>query len=98
MLRLTTVNAVLKCPSMLARTNPAILDDLRFALDVLEESSHLGLDSKYAAKLKTLIEGQITRGEQVLKRLPVHAVAAQSRRVTTEFSAFQGRKLPSTKG
>jgi hypothetical protein len=59
---------------MLAERNPAILDDLRFALNVLQESSNLGLDAQYTAKLVSVIQQQIERGEAVLHRPPSLAV------------------------
>ena len=31
-------------------------NDLRFALDVIEERSHLGLDPQYVAKLRSVVE------------------------------------------
>jgi hypothetical protein len=33
--------------------------DLRYALDVLEEYSHLGLDDEYANKLREILERQL---------------------------------------
>jgi len=51
---------------MLAERNPAILVHLRFALQVLEERSHLGLDAEYTGKLASVIRGQIERGEVAL--------------------------------
>ena len=50
--------------------NPLVIEDLQFALDVLQESSHLGLDSDYTAKLKAVIEKQMERRKGTLKRLP----------------------------
>lgn len=41
--------------------NTVIAADLNFALDVLQESSHLGLDSEYSAKIKAVIEKQLRR-------------------------------------
>ena len=69
---------------MLAERNPAILENLRFALNVLQESSHLGLDGQYTARLQAVIQGQIARGEQALQRHPAHAASAQARTVGTE--------------
>jgi hypothetical protein len=52
--------------------NPQIANDLRFALDVLQESSHLGLDSEYTSKLQALIQTQIRRREATRDpRLPI---------------------------
>ena len=36
-----------------------LIDDLRFAIDVMDEYSHLGLDSEHASKLRTLMQRQI---------------------------------------
>jgi hypothetical protein len=47
---------------------PTVLDDLRFALQVLQEDSYLGLDPEYASKLQSVILRQIERGEQGLNR------------------------------
>jgi hypothetical protein len=55
---------------MLAERNPAILVHLRFALEVLEERSHLGLDAEYSEKLSSVIRHQIERGKEALKPPP----------------------------
>jgi hypothetical protein len=55
---------------MLAERNPAILVHLRFALKVLEERSHLGLDAEYARKLASVIRQQIEHGEEALNPPP----------------------------
>jgi hypothetical protein len=44
---------------------PAVIDDLEFALQVLQEGSGLGLDPEYASKLQSVIRRQIERGERV---------------------------------
>lgn len=44
----------------------ARVEDLRFALSVMEEHSHLGLDSEYASKLRSLMLRQIAETEQDL--------------------------------
>ena len=46
---------------MMHDNNPAFLDDLRFAIKVMDEHSHLGLDSEYASKLRTLMLRQIEK-------------------------------------
>lgn len=61
---------------MFAEWNPSFLDDLRFALDVLQESSHLGLDAEYTEKLTSVIRQQIERGENALNRQPSFVVPA----------------------
>ena len=47
--------------------NPAYVDDLRFALEIMDEYSHLGLDSEHASKLRSLMLRQIARAEEVFK-------------------------------
>ena len=59
---------------MLAERNPSLIDDLRFALRVLQERSGLGLDSEYASKLQSVIVQQIQRGEMALRRGPSVAI------------------------
>ena len=63
---------------MLAARNSAILDDLRFALNVLQESSNLGLDAQYTRKLVSVIQQQIERGEAALNRPPSLALAEKA--------------------
>jgi hypothetical protein len=50
--------------------NAVIAEDLRFALDVLQESSHLGLDSEHSSRLRELIQKQIKWREATLNRRP----------------------------
>jgi len=47
---------------------PSLIDDYRFALQVLQERSNLGLDSEYASKIRSVILEQIERGEAALNR------------------------------
>jgi hypothetical protein len=47
---------------------PQVIDDLRFALQVLQEGSCLGLDPEYASKLQSVILRQIDCGEHALDR------------------------------
>jgi hypothetical protein len=49
--------------------NAVIAEDLRFALDVLQESAHLGLDSEHSSTLQALIQKQIKRREATLRRV-----------------------------
>jgi hypothetical protein len=63
---------------MLAARNPAILDDLRFALNVLQESSNLGLDAQYTRKLVSVIQQQIEMGAAALNRPPSLALAEKA--------------------
>ena len=43
------------------------VDDLRFALEVMDEYSHLGLDSEHAAKLRSLMLEQIAKAAEALR-------------------------------
>ena len=47
--------------------NPTYVDDLRFALEIMDECSHLGLDSEHASKLRSLMLQQISRAEEAQK-------------------------------
>ena len=47
--------------------NPAYVEDLRFALEIMDEYSHLGLDSEHAAKLRSLMQQQIAKAEDALR-------------------------------
>jgi hypothetical protein len=47
--------------STLPKLDPAV--ELRFALDVMEESSHLGLDDEYASRLRKILERRIAQAE-----------------------------------
>ena len=47
--------------------NPTYVDDLRFALAIMDEYSHLGLDSEHASKLRTLMLEQIAKAEEALR-------------------------------
>ena len=40
---------------MSALMNPELVSDLQFALDVMEEKTHLGLDDKSAGDLKSIL-------------------------------------------
>jgi hypothetical protein len=54
--------------------SPTYIDDIRFALDVMDEHSHLGLDSEHAAKLRLLMLEQIEKAEKAPKRAPFMAI------------------------
>ena len=41
------------------RTKSDLVDDLRYALDVMEESSHLGLDNEAAGRLREILTRRI---------------------------------------
>jgi len=40
---------------MISENNSTYVDDLRFALEVMEQRSSLGLDREYAARLRSVI-------------------------------------------
>jgi hypothetical protein len=48
---------------MISANNPALVADLRFALDVLDERSHLGLDSEYHSRIRFLLLAEIKDAE-----------------------------------
>lgn len=48
---------------MIPENNPALIADLRFALEVLDERSHLGLDSEYHARIRSLLLTEIKEAE-----------------------------------
>jgi hypothetical protein len=58
--------------SMETTTNSDAATDLRYALDVMEEYSHLGLDDEFAGKLKQILVKRIKEAEAA-----VSAEAAQ---------------------
>jgi hypothetical protein len=49
-------------------------DELRYALEVLEEYSHLGLDDEYAKRLRQILERRIGRVEETESCSPAHPV------------------------
>jgi hypothetical protein len=50
-------------PSMETTTSSDAATDLRYALDVMEEYSHLGLDDEFAGKLKQILLKRIKEAE-----------------------------------
>ena len=48
------------------RPNPALLMELRYALNVLEECSHLGLDEDGASRIRRILLQQISKTESAL--------------------------------
>ena len=57
-----------------------LAEDLQYALDVMEEYSHLGLDDQHASKLREILQRNIAEAEQALSccpadpvRFPAHA-------------------------
>jgi hypothetical protein len=55
---------------MIAERNPSLIDDLRFALSVLQERSGLGLDRFYLSKIRSVILQQIEQGQAALDHRP----------------------------
>ena len=60
---------------MFAETHALLVNDLRFALEVMEDRSHLGLSDERAARLRALIERRISEEDRASHR-PVQAVPA----------------------
>jgi hypothetical protein len=58
---------------MISDSNSTYAADLRFALDVMEEHSCLGLDREYSAKLRSVMLRQIERAEADQVRSPEHS-------------------------
>jgi hypothetical protein len=56
---------------MFADTTAVFIADLRFALEVMEDRSHLGLSAERAAKLRTLMQLRISAAEKALGKNPV---------------------------
>ena len=48
--------------------------ELRYALDVMEEYSHLGLDDEYAGKLRDILVRRIEEAETALSVEPANPV------------------------
>ena len=67
---------------MIPDSSPSYSADLRFALNVLDEESHLGLDSEYALQLQTVILKQIEQAEEVRKRRPVSEIRVAPKKET----------------
>lgn len=51
-------------------TNPDLATELRYALDVMEEYSHLGLDDEAASKLRRILLRRIDEAETALSCRP----------------------------
>jgi hypothetical protein len=56
----------------LSTTNSA--NDIRYALQVLDEYEHLGLDDEYAAKLRNILERQIEEKDEAISCCPVEPI------------------------
>jgi hypothetical protein len=55
---------------MTDRPNPALVRELRYALDVMEESSHLGLDDEVASNLRRILLRRIAEAENAAANRP----------------------------
>ena len=54
--------------------NPQLAEELRFALDVMEEYSHLGLDDTTASKLRHILLRRINEAEAAHSSRPAAPV------------------------
>jgi hypothetical protein len=59
---------------MNAMLNPDLATELRYALDVKEEYSRLGLDDEYASKLRDILLRRIEETETALSVRPTRPV------------------------
>ena len=64
--------------------NPDAATELRYALEVMDEYSHLGLDDEYASKLREILLKHIEEAEADLSVKPAHPVRFS---VSTKISA-----------
>jgi len=55
-------------------SNPNLVTELRYALDVMEEYSHLGLDNEAAGKLRNILLRRINEAETALSCRPASPV------------------------
>ncbi len=58
--------------------NPALLSELRYALAVIEERSHLGLDEESTSRVRRILLQQIAKVESALASRPAHAQSSES--------------------
>jgi hypothetical protein len=59
---------------MVATMNPDQAMELRYALDVMEEYSHLGLDDEAAGKLRKILQRRIHEAEAAHSCRPISPV------------------------
>ena len=59
--------------------NPGLANELRTALDVMEEQSHLGLDDVYAGTLRTILLRKIEQAEASSGRITAQSVRTSTR-------------------
>lgn len=53
---------------------PELANELRFALDVMEENSHLGLDDETAKRLRSILVRRIRQAEESAMARPTEPV------------------------
>jgi hypothetical protein len=59
---------------MISQINPNLANELRYALDVMEENSHLGLDDHAASILRTILQRRIREAEVAVSSRPAEPV------------------------
>jgi hypothetical protein len=59
---------------MYTTPNPDLATELRYTLDVMEEYSHLGLDSEAASKLRSILLRRIDEAEAAISCRPAAPV------------------------
>ncbi len=59
---------------MFTQANPELVTELRYALEVMEEYSHLGLDNEAASKLRSILLRRINEAETALSCRPAAPV------------------------
>ena len=62
--------------------NNEVVEDLEFALNVMQESDHLGLDSEFTARIRAIALRQINRRKATAPRPPVSEPAPTTEAVT----------------
>jgi len=68
---------------MYATANPDLVNELRYALDVMEEYSHLGLDNEAASKLRGILVRRINEAEAAVSCRPAAPVRFPSEEKVT---------------
>lgn len=56
------------------RPNPALVRELQYTLDVMEERSHLGLGDEVASNLRGILFRQIAEAESALAGKPADTI------------------------
>jgi hypothetical protein len=70
---------------METKANPDRVTELRYALDLMEEYSHLGLNDEAASKLREILLRQINNAQAALSDRPANPV---------RFPAERREKVP----